>query len=117
MGLRVRGARDASHRTTRWTSFSTSTSFSTPTSFSTTVSTSTTFSTSRRSVVTCSITVPSGRYSRPSDPSVAPSTSSPPAAASSAFSRAISSWNSRSIASFGSSLIFGLFLMFFARLA
>jgi hypothetical protein len=29
----------------------------------------------------------------------------------------IYSWNSRSIASFGSSLIFGLFLMFFARFA
>ena len=36
---------------------------------------------------------------------------------SAAFSRAISSWNSRSSASLGSSLIFGLFLMFFALFA
>ena len=41
----------------------------------------------------------------------------PPFPSSCAFNLAISSWNSRSIASFGSSLIFGLFLMFFARLA
>ena len=34
-----------------------------------------------------------------------------------AFSFAISSWNSRSMASFGSSLIFGLFLIDLARLA
>lgn len=34
-----------------------------------------------------------------------------------AFSRSISCWYSRSRASFGSSLIFGLFFMFFARLA
>ena len=34
-----------------------------------------------------------------------------------AFNLMISSWNSRSNASFGSSLIFGLFFMFFARLA
>ena len=33
------------------------------------------------------------------------------------FNGTISSWNSRSIASLGSSLIFGLFLMFLARLA
>mmetsp|Transcript_3793 Transcript_3793/g.13306 ORF Transcript_3793/g.13306 Transcript_3793/m.13306 type:complete len:288 (+) Transcript_3793:362-1225(+) len=44
-------------------------------------------------------------------------TSLPPPSASAAFRRAISSWNSRSIASFGSSLIFGLFLMFLARFA
>ena len=37
--------------------------------------------------------------------------------ASCALRRWTSSWNSRSIASFGSSLIFGLFLMFFARFA
>mmetsp|Transcript_116 Transcript_116/g.172 ORF Transcript_116/g.172 Transcript_116/m.172 type:complete len:263 (-) Transcript_116:458-1246(-) len=41
----------------------------------------------------------------------------PPAASSCAFSRLISSWNSRSMASLGSSLILGLFLMFFARFA
>ena len=41
----------------------------------------------------------------------------PPFCSKAAFSRAISSWNSRSSASLGSSLIFGLFFMFFARLA
>mmetsp|Transcript_21345 Transcript_21345/g.65132 ORF Transcript_21345/g.65132 Transcript_21345/m.65132 type:complete len:269 (-) Transcript_21345:1134-1940(-) len=39
------------------------------------------------------------------------------APASCALRRLISSWNSRSMASFGSSLIFGLFLMFLARFA
>mmetsp|Transcript_66424 Transcript_66424/g.194828 ORF Transcript_66424/g.194828 Transcript_66424/m.194828 type:complete len:347 (-) Transcript_66424:1134-2174(-) len=43
------------------------------------------------------------------------STPSPPLVVSSALSRMISSWNSRIMASFGSSLIFGLFLMLLAR--
>mmetsp|Transcript_41033 Transcript_41033/g.97495 ORF Transcript_41033/g.97495 Transcript_41033/m.97495 type:complete len:416 (+) Transcript_41033:320-1567(+) len=42
---------------------------------------------------------------------------SEPACSSSALRRLISSWNSRSMASLGSSLMRGLFLMFFARLA
>eukprot|EP00982_Pelagococcus_subviridis_P014982 31371-Pelagococcus_subviridis.AAC.1 len=44
----------------------------------------------------------------------APAPAPPP---SCAFRRAISSWNSRNIASFGSSLMRGLFLMFFALFA
>mmetsp|Transcript_3721 Transcript_3721/g.13721 ORF Transcript_3721/g.13721 Transcript_3721/m.13721 type:complete len:275 (-) Transcript_3721:1072-1896(-) len=56
----------------------------------------------------------------PPAPPIAPPAPPPPLPAMSLicrFSRSISSWNSRSIASFGSSLMRGLFLMFFARLA
>ena len=56
----------------------------------------------------------------PSSPSQSPPLPLPyrrPRTSSMAFSLAISSWNSRSIASLGSSLMRGLFLMFLARLA
>mmetsp|Transcript_40494 Transcript_40494/g.89987 ORF Transcript_40494/g.89987 Transcript_40494/m.89987 type:complete len:375 (+) Transcript_40494:647-1771(+) len=54
------------------------------------------------------------RSTTPSSPTLSPS---PPSASSMALSLAISSWNSRSMASLGSSLIRGLFWMFLARLA
>mmetsp|Transcript_68132 Transcript_68132/g.163502 ORF Transcript_68132/g.163502 Transcript_68132/m.163502 type:complete len:319 (+) Transcript_68132:596-1552(+) len=86
------------------------TTFSTRTSFSTTVSTSTI---SFSSMTSCSTTVPSGRTI-----GCLGMLPPPPLAACSCsfiFNRMISSWNSRIIASLGSSLMRGLFLMLFAR--
>eukprot|EP00955_Chlamydomonas_euryale_P043650 352664-Chlamydomonas_euryale.AAC.7 len=57
------------------------------------------------------------RATDPSSPIEMPSPSMMPSPSSCALRRAISSWNSRSIASLGSSFTRGLFLMFFARLA
>mmetsp|Transcript_20875 Transcript_20875/g.58132 ORF Transcript_20875/g.58132 Transcript_20875/m.58132 type:complete len:285 (+) Transcript_20875:1125-1979(+) len=53
----------------------------------------------------------------PNAPAAAAASKEPPSPSSNCFKRLISSWNSRSIASFGSSLMRGLFLIFLARLA
>mmetsp|Transcript_53311 Transcript_53311/g.161905 ORF Transcript_53311/g.161905 Transcript_53311/m.161905 type:complete len:279 (-) Transcript_53311:1051-1887(-) len=89
-----------------WSVISPCTTRSMTTSFSTTRSTSTTCVSTMTSCSPCSPPAPGARGTPP-----------PPPAFSANFilSRVISSWNSRIIASFGSSLIFGLFLMLFAR--
>mmetsp|Transcript_21409 Transcript_21409/g.73772 ORF Transcript_21409/g.73772 Transcript_21409/m.73772 type:complete len:204 (-) Transcript_21409:112-723(-) len=77
--------------------------------------TCTSLRTSRSTMRSTSTKLPLSDVPPPNDSLPSPGRGDAPV--SCALSRAISSVNSRSMASFGSSLIFGLFLMFFARFA